>query len=56
MEIKLKPCPFCGCSAGLYQAYDGCYTVQCKVCGNGTLCKPNKNLVIELWNRRTVLK
>ena len=30
--IELKPCPCCGGSAKLHEAYDGKYCVQCKDC------------------------
>lgn len=52
MKVELKLCPFCGCSAGLYKSYDGCYAVQCNVCGNRTLCQRDKDDAIKLWNRR----
>ncbi|WP_367882762.1 Lar family restriction alleviation protein [Cloacibacillus porcorum] len=49
---ELKPCPFCGSKAKLYQAYDGSYCVQCTKCANRTLCRKTKETVIASWNRR----
>lgn len=37
MKIKLKRCPFCGSTAGLYESYDGMYVVQCNYCSIGTI-------------------
>lgn len=51
-ETKLKPCPFCGGKAGVYQDYHGFYTVQCDKCGIGTLHKYDEIEVINDWNRR----
>ena len=47
----LKECPFCGCRAGLYQAYDGLWCVQCDGCGMTTMYG-DKDSVAKLWNRR----
>ena len=52
MKVELKPCPFCGCSAGLYQAYDEFYIAQCNGCGIGTLYQRDKDRAIKQWNRR----
>ena len=53
MENKnLKPCPFCGCKADLWQDYTGFWLVECGCCGVRTLIKNSKNLVIRDWNRR----
>ena len=49
---KLKPCPFCGCGAGLYQAYNSFWQVQCNVCNIGTLMTTDKETAISIWNRR----
>ena len=48
----LKPCPFCGCAAGLYQAYNSFWQVQCNVCGIGTLRTTDKEFAISTWNKR----
>lgn len=53
MEIKLKRCPFCGSTAGLYESYDGGYVVQCNYCCIGTIHMKSKQKAIELWNHRT---
>lgn len=52
MKIKLKHCPFCGYTAGLYMSYDGLYVVQCNFCNIGTIHMSDKNRAIEIWNRR----
>lgn len=31
-DIELKPCPFCGSTAGLYVSYEGRYAVRCNYC------------------------
>lgn len=51
-EIELKPCPFCGGEAHVYQDYTGHYTVQCDKCGIGTLSYNNKKTAKRQWNRR----
>jgi len=53
-EIKLKPCPFCGGEAYLGESWDQTKTIQCSICGCGTLHMKNKLDVIEIWNRRAV--
>lgn len=53
IDIKLKPCPFCGSTAGLYESYDGRYVVQCNYCTIGTIHMKNEQDAIELWNHRT---
>ena len=53
IDIKLKPCPFCGSTAGLYESYDGRYVEQCNYCTIGTIHMKNKQDAIELWNHRT---
>ena len=52
-EVKLKPCPFCGGEAELYE--DGIFSgafVYCKKCGTlkGYYLETEK--AIEAWNRR----
>ncbi len=49
---ELKPCPFCGSEAELYEDYTGFWVVQCKKCGMGTLCRKQQRSVIKEWNRR----
>lgn len=49
---KLKPCPFCGYKAKVYQAQDGYWQVECPACfARGCRCKA-KDLAIEKWNWR----
>lgn len=50
--IKLKPCPFCGCKAELFQDYMGWFVVECAVCGNGTLHFAKSDGAVNAWNRR----
>lgn len=52
MKNKLKPCPFCGDKAKLFEDYSGLFTVQCEKCGISTLLKRNSEEVIADWNRR----
>lgn len=51
-EIKLKPCPFCGGKAELFQDYMGWYVIECTACGNGTLHFANSDGAVNAWNRR----
>lgn len=52
-DIELKPCPFCGSTAGLYVSYEGRYAVRCNYCRIGTDLTKNEQDAIELWNHRT---
>lgn len=52
-DIELKPCPFCGSTAGLYASYEGMYAVRCNYCRIGTVLIKNEQDAIELWNHRT---
>ena len=50
---KLKPCPFCGGEAELYE--DDCsskFYVCCEACGCSTALHWREEYVIEVWNRR----
>ena len=40
-DIELKPCPFCGSTAGLYASYEGMYAVRCNYCRIGTVLIKN---------------
>lgn len=51
-DIELKPCPFCGSTAGLYVSYEGRYAVRCNYCRIGTTLMKNEQDAIELWNHR----
>lgn len=54
IDIKLKHCPFCGSTAGLYVRYDGrYYVVRCNRCRIGTIHMKSKQKAIEFWNHRT---
>ena len=52
IDIKLKPCPFCGFAARTHKDYYG-YVVQCTNCRITTVHEKNKWDAIELWNHRT---
>lgn len=52
-DIELKPCPFCGSTAGIYVSYEGEYVVRCDYCRIGTVLTKNEQDAIELWNHRT---
>ncbi len=49
---KLKPCPYCGCKAKLYEAYDGAWCAECMVCYARTFHGQTKEEAIQQWNRR----
>ena len=55
-DIELKPCPFCGSTAGIYVSYEGEYVVRCDYCRIGTVLTKNEQDAIELWNHRTEVK
>ena len=50
--IELKPCPFCGSTAGSYVSYQGRYVDRCNYCRIGTTLMKNEQDAIELWNHR----
>ena len=52
--MKLKPCPFCGGSAELWDTEDVQYPYQivCMSCFCGTDEKTYKESAIEAWNKR----
>ena len=52
-DIELKPCPFCGGKAHIYQNYNGYYVAQCDKCGIGTLLCSDEKTAKRRWNRRT---
>lgn len=47
----LLPCPHCGGKAGLWQAYDSSWCVQCDRCGASTM-KVDRDEAVKRWNRR----
>ena len=47
----LLPCPHCGGRAGLWQAYDSSWCVQCDRCGAMTM-RFDKDEAVKRWNRR----
>ena len=57
---ELKPCPFCGSKAEIYENdYNSCRTVDYMVecsnddCGGGTISDESKERAIAIWNHRT---
>ena len=51
MSSELKPCPFCGGEAKLYDAY-GPYIVECGNCRAANGRFPYEKKAIEHWNTR----
>lgn len=55
-EFKLKPCPFCGGTAGTIGdsvvEEDPAFWVRCWECGAETSVYNTKEEAIEAWNRR----
>ena len=53
MSEKLKPCPFCGGEALLWEIKDcDCYRVFCTKCPCCMGINLEKDEAIEAWNRR----
>ena len=50
---KLKPCPFCGEPARIWERIDGVYYAQCDCCNAKSDDTYSKKSSEELWNRRT---
>ena len=48
---KLKPCPFCGGEARLFEEIPGGYIIQCQSCCGQIGIMPKKD-AIEAWNAR----
>lgn len=48
----LKPCPFCGGKATLWEDLFGVSYVSCSCCCVRTPIEEDKHIVIEDWNRR----
>ena len=57
-EIKLEPCPFCGCVDIELEEYlpEGCYTecwkVTCSHCSAGLQYEDNEKEAVDKWNNR----
>ena len=51
-ETELKPCPFCGEKAHIYQDYTGYYVAQCDKCGIGTLLCGDEKTAKRRWDKR----
>ena len=52
---ELKPCPFCGSKAEIYQHgddYDSPWAVECVACFATLWPRKNKEDAIKEWNRR----
>ena len=49
---ELKPCPFCGCNAALYEDYEGGWVIECKRCFVQIWRKSSKKAAIKAGNRR----
>ena len=56
VELKLKPCPFCG--SDMCQTYllgDSVY-VRCNMCNSTSGVKENREIAIKAWNRRAEVR
>ena len=53
MYNELKPCPFCGGEADLYQSYCGYYQIECHQCSARSCTAVEKESVISNWNMRS---
>lgn len=53
MYNELKPCPFCGGEAELYQSYCGYYQIECHQCSARSCTAVEKESVISNWNMRS---
>lgn len=52
MNVKLKPCPFCGKLHHEVSDYKPVYRVECTFCGARTGNCSSEREAIEAWNRR----
>ena len=50
MELKLFP--FCGHHGRIFRDSKGLYSIQCNICGNGTIGYGKLESAQEAWNRR----
>lgn len=53
MYNELKPCPFCGGEAELYQSYCGYYQIECHQCSARSCMAVEEESVISNWNTRS---
>lgn len=53
MYNELKPCPFCGGEAELYQSYCGYYQIECHQCSARSCMAAEEESVISNWNMRS---
>ena len=55
MKTELKPCPFCGGEADIWETdrVTHPYQVMCLTCYCGTDASIDEETAIEAWNRRT---
>lgn len=53
MYNELKPCPFCGGEAELYQSYCGYYQIECHQCSARSCMAVEEESVISNWNMRS---
>lgn len=57
-KTALKPCPFCGGEAHIFQIQENSklqsrlWVVRCPVCGANQLPFSEKHYAVEAWNRR----
>lgn len=52
--VELKPCPFCGGKAKIFQDDRFCFfKVRCVKCYAESSYIEDKNLAVKAWNRRT---
>ena len=51
-ETELKPCPFCGGEARLYDGPTDAYGAVCKKCGVKLYGKNSYGAAKRAWNRR----
>jgi Lar family restriction alleviation protein len=58
INAKLKPCPFCGVVAKMWQDPMGHarQKIECGKCGIGTLWQRNQRALVRKWNKRVELK
>lgn len=52
IEIKLKPCPFCGGEAKIIGAIGAVFWARCTECGAETQSELSEQQAAELWNGR----